>query len=296
MQLTGLAQPPLNTTFMGCLQGALRYLGVNVSDAFVFAATGHAFVLNIHRELCPSGPYCWESGGVWENAARLGVRGEFLGFFGADAPAAKRSELEAKIRAHVQRGLPACLLNMEYQLITACDDAGFGLATPWSCNDVTPARLSHGSWSELGGQVHMSVWLLHPQKPEPPPGTIRGGMEFGAKFARHPEDRPGGPYVGGLAAYPVWRAAVEAGAGTSHGHWWNGTVWSECRRYAAEFFRETDQPAALADAADRAAHALNLARDKMLPKSEQLRQLALAEQADTEMFERIDALLPGLSA
>ena len=32
--------------------------------------------------------------------------------------------------------------------------------------------------------------------------------------------------------------AVKAGAGDSHGNWWNTTVWSECRSMAAAYFAE----------------------------------------------------------
>ncbi len=32
--------------------------------------------------------------------------------------------------------------------------------------------------------------------------------------------------------------AVKAGAGDSHGNWWNATVWSECRSMAAAYFAE----------------------------------------------------------
>ena len=42
----------------------------------------------------------------------------------------------------------------------------------------------------------------------------------------------------GDGAYGNWIAAVERGLGSSHGHWWNGMVWSECRQKAAEFFGE----------------------------------------------------------
>ncbi len=41
----------------------------------------------------------------------------------------------------------------------------------------------------------------------------------------------------GPGAYATWLAAVQE-HGASHGHWWNATVWSECRAMASEFFVE----------------------------------------------------------
>ena len=39
----------------------------------------------------------------------------------------------------------------------------------------------------------------------------------------------------GPKAYDNWIAAAPA-CGSGHGNWWNATVWSECRRMAADYF------------------------------------------------------------
>jgi hypothetical protein len=59
MKIDGLAMPSLHRTLMGVLKGALDYYGIETSIPTVFGASGHAFLINIHDELCPSGPYCW---------------------------------------------------------------------------------------------------------------------------------------------------------------------------------------------------------------------------------------------
>ena len=54
--LDGLKWKPKWTTHLGCLKGCLEYLGVEMSDAWLFGGTGHAFVMNVHEQVCPSGP------------------------------------------------------------------------------------------------------------------------------------------------------------------------------------------------------------------------------------------------
>ena len=44
-------------------------------------------------------------------------------------------------------------------------------------------------------------------------------------------------YAVGPLAYDSWIAAIPA-SGSSHGNWWNATVWSECRQMAALYFTE----------------------------------------------------------
>jgi hypothetical protein len=66
MPLTNLAMPRYNTTMMGVLKGVLDYFALPTTDAYVFGVSGHAFLINIHNRLCPSGPYCWNSSGMME--------------------------------------------------------------------------------------------------------------------------------------------------------------------------------------------------------------------------------------
>ena len=38
---------PRMVTHLGCLKGCLNYLGMEVSDAWLYGGTGHAFVINV---------------------------------------------------------------------------------------------------------------------------------------------------------------------------------------------------------------------------------------------------------
>jgi len=60
-QLKDLHWVPRWASHVGCIKGCLNYLDIDVSDAWLFGATGHAFVLNISPGLCPSGPTDWDT-------------------------------------------------------------------------------------------------------------------------------------------------------------------------------------------------------------------------------------------
>ena len=52
---------PRWVSHLGCIKGCLDYLNRPVSDAWLYGATGHAFVLNICGDMCPSGPTDWDT-------------------------------------------------------------------------------------------------------------------------------------------------------------------------------------------------------------------------------------------
>ena len=53
-------QPPYDTSLLGVAVGALHHYGNEVTPGEAFVLSGHAFALNIHPDLCPSAPYCWD--------------------------------------------------------------------------------------------------------------------------------------------------------------------------------------------------------------------------------------------
>ena len=46
-KLEHLRWKPHWVTHLGCIKGCLNYLGIEVSDAWLYGGTGHAFVINI---------------------------------------------------------------------------------------------------------------------------------------------------------------------------------------------------------------------------------------------------------
>ncbi len=238
MVINGLKQPPFNNTLMGAMRGVLDLPNVPASDAFLYGVTGQAFLMNIHRQLCPSGPYCWNQTPFFGLAANLGIRIADLGFYHFGSPQDVRAGVEGEMRESLDNGFPCMLLNMEWQLIAGYDETGFITAQPWPGLDFPPAHLTFGTWQELGEDIHINFYALEWAEPAPPQRAVRDALAYAVDLWRHPKDHTSEDYGVGPDAYANWIAAIEAGHGDSHGNWWNGTVWAECRARAAEFLSE----------------------------------------------------------
>jgi hypothetical protein len=90
--------------------------------------------------------------------------------------------------------------------------------------------------------------------------------------------------------------------GNSHGHWWNGQVWTECRKNAAGFFSELKdyledggKGAALCDELNgiyrNAAGELGRAKEKEVPPDSQEEYLTSALSQEKKAETRIEELI-----
>ena len=237
MQIEKLTMAPVNTTFMGVMMGAFAHYDIELSPAMVFGGSGHAFLINIHEQLCPSGPYCWNPRPMLPLVANLGLKVNDLGFFSLESTVEDRHLVEQQLRDALDDGIPCALMNMENQLITGYDADGFDTVQPWPGMDFPPARLSFGSWRELGDEIHLSFYTLEKLEPAAKVNTVLDSLDYAFDLHAHPENHSREPYGVGPAAYVRWIAAA-AEHGGSHGNWWNATVWSECRRMASSYFAE----------------------------------------------------------
>lgn len=256
MRLDNREMPPFNTTLMGVIQGALRYYGIEVSDATVFGVSGHAFLINIHEQLCPSGPYCWRREPMEPLLRNLGLEMRDLGFYSPSSTPDERAKVEAVLRETLDRGIPCSLLNMENQLIGGYDERGFFTAQPWARNsEFPPARLTFGTWQEFGERYHVTFYALERGTPAERRKAVLDSLDYAVDVHMNPTRHSREGYGVGPEAYANWiRATPEHGG--SHGNWWNATVWSECRRMASAWFTEIGRAyRAVTDAASDLAHA-----------------------------------------
>lgn len=293
---------PFNTTLMGVIRGVADAFGLNHSDATLFGGSGHAFVINIHDTLCPSGPYCWHSGGFDRLLGNLGINRQHHGFFGGNSGPSDRAAIESVLKEQLDQGVPCALLNLENQLITGYDDSGFVATQPWAHADFPPAHLTWGSWEELGNEIHVSFYWFKPAEPADECTILNDALSFAVDMGRHPTQHTDEPYGAGLKAYDKWIAALEAGHGGDHGNWWNGTVWSECRVQASAYLSEvaarhpgvaTLSQGLAASYADISA-SLARAADKELEPADKLDALRSARATEVEVLEHLEALLADL--
>lgn len=120
--------------------------------------------------------------------------------------------------------------------------------------DFPPAHLTFGSWAEIADECHITFFAFTRCAPVPAVTAVAAGLRYGADLYQHPERHSGGDYAVGAGAYRNWISALESGQNVdSHGNWWNATVWSECRQFAAAFM---DEVVAAYPAVATTAHAL----------------------------------------
>lgn len=235
-RLANLKQPPLNTTMMGVLKAAADYHGLKLDEPMIYGLSGHAFLINIDPQLCPCAPYVWKTEEAMPLITNMGLKVIDLGFFGEDSRKDAREEVERRLRDALKKGIPCSLLNMEHQTIDGYDRTGFFAGHPWGPGkQVAPDRLSFGSWKEFGKEVHATFYTIEKVQPAARKTAILASLDYAIDMWKNPGKHSAEGFGVGPKAYDNWIKGVPE-AGASHGNWWNGSVWSECRRMAADFF------------------------------------------------------------
>lgn len=239
MNATGLVQPPYDTSLVGVVKGALDYYGIDTAAAETFALSGHAFAINVHEELCPSGPYCWDQSRFRDLLPNLGIRMVELGMVMPTAGAVEKEQLVERVRSELDDGKVCSVLSLDHQLVIGYDDTGFELALPWGEGvvDSTPARLTFATWQEFAHGPPVAFYRFEPTPRRPQSAATASVLDFAVDVWRRPEQFAESPYGTGDLAYQNWLTAIDAGHGESHGNWWNAVVWGECRERAGDYFQ-----------------------------------------------------------
>lgn len=296
----GLAQPPLETSLLGVVHGAMSHLGIECTAAEAFFLSGHAFVINIHDELCPSGPYVWNWDGFLALLPNTGLRMMHLASVPPGASASDRAQAEAKVREAMAQGAVCSLVHLDHQLVLGHDDDGFVLAQPWGPNGEasTPGRLTYGTWVECKTGPPVTFFRLdacEAPSERPAEDALAYAVDLWEQPAHHTQE----PYAIGDGAYEKWLAALAAGPLDEHGNWWNAVVWAECRRGAAEHFASmaeapgNDGPISSASAQWLAGKyselegRLRAASDRTAPADDRRRNVIAAREIDNACIGRI---------
>jgi hypothetical protein len=304
MKIENLKQPPYNTTFMGVLKGVVDHFNIDASGPMVFGITGHAFLINIHEQICPSGPYCWQ----WTKAKllveNLGIRMTDLGFYSPQNSLDDRAGVEKKLRDALSKGIPCSLCNMENQLITGFDEEGIFTAQPWAPKvDFPQAKLSFGSWKEFGDKFHVNFFTLEKVQPKEQLAAIIESLDYAVDLHKNPTDHNLEGYGIGPDAYTNWIKAVPE-YGSSHGNWWNATVWSECRTMASKYFagigklysNVAQEASQLEKAYAEIGTALSTASNKEMDAGEKVKLLEETRVKEAEAIKLVAVLVVSLKA
>jgi AraC-like DNA-binding protein len=183
MEIANLKQPPLCTTLMGCVKGASDCFDNDLSTSMLFGLTGHAFLLNIHTELCPSSPYVWNKDRFFDLLAKIGIRRTAEVERHIDTPPEQVARIEATLREALDAGQLCMLDFLEHQLVSGYDENGLIMLQPWNGNasSEVPA-ISFGTWNEClekEGWAHLTV-LRREEQQAPVREVARAGTRPGS--------------------------------------------------------------------------------------------------------------------
>jgi hypothetical protein len=241
-ELENLRWRPRWVSHLGCVGGCLDYLGMDVSDAWLFGATGHAFILNIHDVVCPSGPTAW-------NTEMLRVLGKNIGYETRGLTASrgdadfdeKRELIWENTKLALDNGLPTYGWELdapEYYVICGYDDVGYYYSGP-PCEGVAgPKPVRELGETDIGV---LEMYSIIKGEAADDRATIRDALAFALAFAGSPAKWVWPKYKAGLAAFDKWIKALEDGTANAHGAAYNAQVWRECREFAAAFLKEAKE-------------------------------------------------------
>jgi hypothetical protein len=239
--LDGLQAETRWTSHMGCLEGSLRYLGLDVSSAWVYGISGHAFVVSIHDAVSPSGVTAWDADTFTQLAENVGCAIEGVFAFNTDEDFALKQELAwERARKAINEGFPVYaweVADAEFQIVNGYNEHGY------ICQGTDGSQ--HKAWGELGNSDVgvLAVYTVRPAEAPDPAVAIKRALEFAVGYdrARRSREVPfatGLEFKRGAAAYDTWIRALRSGKPTGFGVAYNAIVWSECRRFAAAFLKE----------------------------------------------------------
>lgn len=244
VMLEHLSWKPFWTTHMGCIKGCLDYLEMDVSDAWLYGASGHAFVINIHEQLCPSGPTAWVTEKMIDLAKNVGYTFEGITAYMSDTNSAEvQKQAWDMVRTAIDEGYP-CYgweLNIpEYFVITGYDDVGYYYSGTIMENYKMPMPWDDLAETEIGW---LEVYVVKPGEAKDDRTTVKEALEFALEIAESPEKWIFEGYSAGPEAFDLWIAALENDTifkieEAAHGFKYNTMVWLECRSEATWFLEE----------------------------------------------------------
>jgi hypothetical protein len=241
-QLENLGWSPHWVSHLGCIKGCLDYLGLDISNAWLFGGTGHAFVINLHEEVCPSGPTAWKTEMLFKLGRNLGYDTDgVFGFKGNDDFAVLQRSAWEHAREKIDQGVPCYGWELEipeFYVVYGYDDGGYYFSGP-GCDEGKGPK----PWQELGdtGIGVVEMYSVSPGRAANDCQTVREALAFALEHAANPGKWIFDGYRAGLAGYDNWIAAVEGGTASAFGMAYNAAVWAECRGYAVQFLREAQE-------------------------------------------------------
>jgi len=237
--LKDLRWKPMWVSHLGCIKGCLDYLGLDVTDDWLYGATGHAFIINMNEAVCPSGPTAWNTERLFQLGKNLGY--EIDGVFALkthDDFAQKQQEAWEHARKSLDGGIPCYGWELdipEYYVVYGYDNVGYHFSGP-KCDAGKGPR----PWQKLGDTPIgcLELYSVAPGKSAGETDVVKDALTFVLEHAQSPETWVFPKYRAGLAGFDSWIDALKTEKADGFGMAYNSQVWRECRQFAVGFLKE----------------------------------------------------------
>ncbi len=238
-KLENLKWKPMWVSHLGCIKGCLDYLNLDISEAWLFGATGHAFIINVHEVVCASGPTAWRTEMLFELAKNIGYTVDGIFAFKSEKDfAEKQKKAWERIKQAIDEGIPCYGWELdipEFYVINGYDDAGYYFSGPLCDDGKGPKQWKQVGDTEIGV---LEMYSIEQGQPADDVKAVKQAFEFALEYSKSPEKWIYPKYGAGLDGYDNWIKALEQGKADSLGMAYNSAVWSECRSYAVGFLKE----------------------------------------------------------
>ena len=242
-KLENLRWAPRWVSHLGCLKGCLDFLKLDVSDGWLFGGTGHAFVLNVHDVVCPSGPTAWRSEPLFGLGRNLGYEVEAVMAHKSDSAGFAEGQRRAwaLVQQAIDEGLPCYGWELEipeYCVVYGYDETGYHFSGPGCTEGKGPKP-----WAELGdtGIGVLEMFRMAKGTRADDDRVVRDALTFALVHATDTERWVFPDYKAGLSGYENWIDALQSGRVDGMGMAYNAAVWQECRGHAVHFLQEAQE-------------------------------------------------------
>jgi hypothetical protein len=238
--LNGLKWVPTWTSHIGCIKGCLDYLGIDESLKWIFGGTGHAFIINIGSDSCPSGPTAWKTSMLSHLGRNLGYNIDGV-WAHKKMPNFKEKQKQGwnHIREAIDRGHPCYGWELgipEFQVILGYDEMGY-----YYLDTIRNEKQGPKPWDSLGETAIgvIELYSVSPRKPSLVNKILFEMIKFVQRQVNGEYKMPG--YFAGPEAFSIWANGILDGKADLGGIGYNAKVWGECRYHAVGFLNEAKE-------------------------------------------------------
>ena len=229
--------PAIATSMMASLYGAVHTWDDSLTLTDFFGYSGHAFILNIERTLCPSGPTAWDWGAILFPLRQILSLRRLCASCDMRSPEEARELIWQRTVAAINAGHPPVLWDAiipEFYLAHGFDEEAGEYLVQGPLAETVGGRVSWDSLGKILGQV----WAIFPAPSATRDLTAACDLALRGAITWHRwENEPDAQWVFGGDAWDVWIEAIteEDLAHDSSEISLNHQVYAECRRHAAQF-------------------------------------------------------------